>query len=51
MVDEWQIAKDLEGDANALTEAESQQMFGRTEEKYDKRDSGRQASQLVLPLQ
>lgn len=51
MVGEWQIAKDLEGDDNALTEVVPQQFLGRTGEKHDKYDPGQPASQQVLPLQ
>jgi hypothetical protein len=36
MVGEWQITNDLEGDANAFTEAVTQQFLGRSEKKHDK---------------
>jgi len=45
MVGEWQITKDLEGDANALTEVAPQQFLGRTEKKQDKCDPWKPASQ------
>ena len=57
MVGEWQIANDLEGDVNALTEVVSQQFLGRTEKKQDKCDPWQPESQQdydrqqVLPLQ